>query len=76
MVQTRSLTDALLFKQYQAANTAALNAAVASAVAQVTASLPSNIFQYLASLPNEANGDTLPTHGAYLSGDGLVKVIK
>lgn len=42
----------------------------------VASLLPAVFNSLLASLPNEANGDAIPSSGPYLSGGGVVKYAK
>ena len=70
-ITPRLLSQSTIFQNAQAANASAL----AAAVAGINAALPASINTVLSALPNEASGTPRPSTGAYISGDGVVKVV-
>lgn len=50
--------------------------AFVEAVGNIEAALNTGLSTVLASAPNQANGDAIPTTGVYISGDGVVKYAK
>lgn len=67
MPSVKLLSDSNVFK-------AAIQQAKADAVAQSKQNLPADMNTVVRALPNEANGDQVPSSGLYVSGQGVVKV--